>query len=257
VGQNDDASASSITSAVRFFASQGATYWVAVDGFNGATGNVRLSARALPEAAVPPANDQFAKAEIVRSGNYVTNVSSVAATIEIGEPLHAGQPGGHSLWWAFTAPSNGLALLSTKGSTFDTLLAVYTGTSLSNLVSVAANDDDPQITPASTLVFRTVAGTTYYIAVDGYNGAAGTVVLELNQSPELQPRMLARFANGKLSLGVDNGPTASLLIESSSDLLHWQAISTLRSGDEFIVDVPESSDANFGRRFYRTRIAAE
>ena len=66
---------------------------------------------------------------------------------------------------------------STSGSGFDTLLAVYEGSSVSALATVAANDDAASGTTTSRVRFRTRAGTTYFIAVDGKNGAAGPLTL--------------------------------------------------------------------------------
>ena len=71
--------------------------------------------------------------------------------------------------------------MSTKRSDFDTLLAVYTGDSVDQLTPVASNDDiilgEYQ---QSYLSFPATAGTTYRIAVDGYAGAVGTVVLNVD-----------------------------------------------------------------------------
>src|SRR5207249_2432793 len=49
------------------------------------------------------------------------------ATKEAGEPDHAGKQGGKSIWYTWHASFSGMISLSTKGSSFDTLLAVYTG----------------------------------------------------------------------------------------------------------------------------------
>src|SRR5213082_3022325 len=74
-------------------------------------------------------------------------------------------------------------VLTTAGSTFDTVLAVYTGSAYP-LTLVASNNDDPSTNlkddyggKTSALTFSAVAGTTYKIAVDGLDGAAGSVVL--------------------------------------------------------------------------------
>jgi hypothetical protein len=71
--------------------------------------------------------------------------------------------------------------LSTQGSNFDTLLGVYTGSSVGALSLVVSNDDS-QIgrTYTSLVSFNAVAGTTYRFVVDGYNGAQGNVVLNLS-----------------------------------------------------------------------------
>lgn len=60
-----------------------------------------------------------------------------------------------------------------EGSDFDTLLAVYTGSTLEGLVVQAANDDTTGTT--SSVDVNVTAGTTYRVAVDSYNGVTGTV----------------------------------------------------------------------------------
>jgi hypothetical protein len=75
------------------------------------------------------------------------------------------------------------AVITTKGSDIDTLLAVYTGESVSQLTLVASNDDifsSTYVLVQSQVSFDAVAGTHYWIAVDGCCGAIGTVVLNLN-----------------------------------------------------------------------------
>src|SRR5207253_1272644 len=64
------------------------------------------------------------------------------ASKESGEPNHAGEIGGKSVWFLWRAPAvGGIATFDTIGSTFDTLLAVYTGTDFSNLVERTSDDD--------------------------------------------------------------------------------------------------------------------
>jgi hypothetical protein len=100
------------------------------------------------------------------------------ATKEPGEPAHAGNEGGHSIWYWFEAPAGGSLRLSTKGSTFDTLLGVYSGESVTNLTLIGASDD---ATPGSGYSETTVnlqRGRVYGIAVDGFGEAFGTVKLQ-------------------------------------------------------------------------------
>ena len=56
--------------------------------------------------------------------------TNVGATKQAGEPNHAGNAGGASVWYKWTAPVTGTATVSTAGSNFDTLLGVYKGTSV-------------------------------------------------------------------------------------------------------------------------------
>jgi len=60
------------------------------------------------------------------------------ATKEFGEPNHAGNSGGKSVWWSFQPPADGALALSTTNSTFDTLLALYTGANVRELTEGAA-----------------------------------------------------------------------------------------------------------------------
>ena len=132
---------------------------------------------------VPPANDAFADAEPLPVETGSVTGTNVAASAEPGEPDHAGTPGGASVWWRFTAPSGGTMTLSTDGSDFDTLLAVYTGSSVASLDEVAAAADTPGIAPQSEITFPVVAGATYRVAVDGRAGETGSIVLGATWHP--------------------------------------------------------------------------
>jgi subtilase family serine protease len=177
VASNDDVSRRNLTSAVTFTAVAGTTYRIAVDGYRGASGNITLN---LSEA-VAPAMDSFANALVLSGSTFTWTGTNVAATREVGEPFQAGNRGGASVWIAWTAPATRTVTLNTHGSNFDTLLAVYTGSSVATLTQVAGNDDDPSrlYGYTSALTFNAVAGQTYYIAVDGYNGATGNILLNL------------------------------------------------------------------------------
>ena len=70
-------------------------------------------------------------------------------------------------------------MFTTQSSNFDTVMGVYTGTTVDSLVTVAEDDDDgPDST--SAVVFDAVAGTTYYICVGGYAEHVGDIVLSWN-----------------------------------------------------------------------------
>jgi hypothetical protein len=66
--------------------------------------------------------------------------------------------------------------IDTQGSGFDTLLAVYTGSSVGALTPVTSSDDTTT-NVQSRVSFSAAAATTYRIAVDGYNGVSGGIVL--------------------------------------------------------------------------------
>ena len=99
------------------------------------------------------------------------------ATSELNEPAHGGT-GGKSLWWSWTAVSNGIFTATTIGSSFDTVLAVYRGTNLGTLVQIAQNDDaGPH--PFSQVTFFATNGTIIYFAVDSASAGSGKAQLRL------------------------------------------------------------------------------
>ena len=105
------------------------------------------------------------------------------ATNAPDEPNHAGVSGGKSLWFRWTAPTRQTAIFDTKGSAFDTVLAVYTGSRVDDLALVTANDDAKQGGTASRVAFPAMAGITYHIAVDGFRGASGLAQLNWSEQP--------------------------------------------------------------------------
>ncbi|MEA2623364.1 MAG: hypothetical protein QOH61_2274 [Chloroflexota bacterium] len=142
----------------------------------------------VPTTGAP--NDQFALASVITGPNAsLESESNVGATKEVEEPEHAANEGGASIWYSWFASDDGTVTIDTTGSAVDTILAAYTGDFVSALDLVAENDDsEPNLVVQSTISFNAVAGTTYRIAVDGYNqngtGAAqGQIHLHLLQSP--------------------------------------------------------------------------
>jgi len=133
-----------------------------------------------------PPNDLFANRSVMAGLTNTVTGSNVSATQEVGEPNHSGNAGGKSVWWSWTAPANGTVAMDTISSTFDTVLAVYTGNSVSGLTRIAS-DDDSGGNGTSKLTFSAIAGTSYQIAVDGYGGVSGAVILHLLQVPSSIP----------------------------------------------------------------------
>ena len=106
--------------------------------------------------------------------------TNAGATKEAGEPNHAGNSGGASVWYQWQAPSTGFVTFSTAGSNFDTLLGGYTGGSVGALTPVASNDDVGGFDLTSRVTFNVTGGTTYRVAVDGWGGVAGAITLSWN-----------------------------------------------------------------------------
>jgi hypothetical protein len=140
---------------------------------------------------INPTNDWFIAATLLTKPSGLDLAINGRATIEPGEPLHSGNEGGHSIWYIWTAPDNGQLFLSTTNSDFDTLLDLYTGDQLTNLVSLASNDDAFDGSLFSELTQYVVSNQVYYISVDGYGGVSGRVFLSYSFAKKSPPQLYA------------------------------------------------------------------
>ena len=94
---------------------------------------VLLLALSAVFAQAQPANDHFADAALITGESGTTDGNNFDATHEPDEPDHADGPGGNSVWWQWTAPDIEAVIFDSFGSDFDTLLAVYIGSSVDSL----------------------------------------------------------------------------------------------------------------------------
>ncbi|MDP1579310.1 MAG: immunoglobulin domain-containing protein [Candidatus Didemnitutus sp.] len=154
-----------------------------------------------PGPIVRPVNDDFADAiALTLTEDAVQGtIVSTNATKEPGEPNHVTtRVGGASVWWQWTAIENGDLTASTPGTTFDTQLAVYTGSAVDALNLIASHDDiSVSFNRTSTATFAVNSGTTYHIAVDGREGESGTVKLNLNFKSAI-PRITTQPVNRRI-----------------------------------------------------------
>src|SRR6185503_15796093 len=105
------------------------------------------------------------------NGSQIFNTTF--ATTDPTEPLHCSTPGGASYWLAYQPPTNGTITLDTIGSSYDTVMEVYSYNSppvaFQNLISLACDHDS---VPGGSRVQLAVTKTRHYlIAVAGVNGA--------------------------------------------------------------------------------------
>jgi len=121
---------------------------------------------------VRPTNDNFANAvELSNSGNsynYIGGTNALSTT-ESGEPAHAGQGPFNSVWWKIYPLTNILFDINTYGSGFDTVLAIYSGTSVDALSPIVSNDNEPNSFTGNSFLTNVFleSGKIYYVAVAG------------------------------------------------------------------------------------------
>jgi hypothetical protein len=174
-----------VAAEVSFLVKEGQTYWLALDGQAGAGGAYVLQ---WTYDDLKTDNNMFSSASTITGFSGHILGENYYADTEPGEPYHADDPGGRSVWYEWVAPLDFRVEFNTLGSNFDTLLAVYTGVDpITGLTTVAANDDDDPVL-TSRVGFDAVAGTTYHIAVDAStdlgqkNPEIGMVVLSWRPS---------------------------------------------------------------------------
>ncbi|HUR63291.1 MAG TPA: hypothetical protein VM241_02305 [Candidatus Thermoplasmatota archaeon] len=133
-----------------------------------------------------PANDNFASRTAVASGFTQTLSTTDASHEAAGVPsVYATEPTSaacgqqtNTVWYQFTAPRAGTLSVNTAGSSFDTTLAVFTGSALDALTLKACNNNAPGVTTSAVSLAAT-SGTTYQIQAGGSNGATGSLHFQL------------------------------------------------------------------------------
>jgi hypothetical protein len=163
---------------------------------NVAAGNYSLTARATDDRGVTRTSavvsitvgsnvlaftDHFTNRNVVSGSPLTVTGSNAGTTAEPGEPNPAGlNRNSRTVWIAWRATYSGSVTIDTIGSSFDTVLGVYTGTVLSSLTVIDV-DDDGGGNNASLITFNAVAGTTYNVQVAGFNNnfRVGNITLHI------------------------------------------------------------------------------
>jgi hypothetical protein len=119
-----------------------------------------------------------------RGFSVAQTFSTVGAAGEPGEPSIDGQIGGAPVWYTYVTPTNGAMLIDTAGSSFNTLLGAFIGSgdSFATLTNVGASFTTNRLLNGQPQIYipNVPKGQTNFIVVDGYNGASGTVHLNIN-----------------------------------------------------------------------------
>jgi hypothetical protein len=121
-----------------------------------------------------PANDKYENAVVTTLPVPLLEFqgTNFGATKELGEPNHANNVGGKSVWYRIVPQETAVVKIwieNTSGGGFmNTLLAVYKGTEPSDF-NLVAHNDDMRDTTLSKVQLTVKPGNIYHIAVDGFN----------------------------------------------------------------------------------------
>ena len=195
-----------------------------------------------------PQNDRFSMATQVSGRSGSARGSNVRATMESGES----GLGDNSVWWQWRSPSNGTATIDTVGSSFDTILGVYTGTRVDALTRLAESDNAAGIGRQSRVILEVEAGTAYWLRVSGRvspfgSGGTGNIVLNWNLQEPPQITFEYRYVFPQFVFGagwastltvqaLGDRPTTCRLAAGGRVLPTWRDIS---SGQEAMLNLDE------------------
>jgi Metallo-peptidase family M12/Fibronectin type III domain len=145
-----------------------------------------------------PSNDNFAGAITLVVGAATSSTSNCGAGSESGEPNPWVSPGrwnstrDQSIWYKFQAPASGSVVVSTdftqipaaNGGNDDPQLAVYQGTTLSNLVMLQSDEDDGELGNGYNNVISLTGLTpneVYYVQADGWGTTQGSFLIQVSE----------------------------------------------------------------------------
>ena len=201
----------------------------------------------------PPANDNFADAEVLEGCAGSVDGTNVSATRETNEPYHdAGS--GASAWYRWQADATGYVTFNTTGArtNYDSALGVYTGDSLESLQQLYRNNGYENY---SEVEFYATAGTTYHVAVDGFIAAQGDFVLnwrragcttKASQSINFAPPADSTYGDAPFTVSAtaSSGLPVSLSVLSGPATISGNTV-TINGAGPVTIRASQSGDATY------------
>jgi hypothetical protein len=162
------------------------------------------------------------------TGTQIFNTGGSGAT---PTEVICGVIGGASEWLTFVPQSSGTLYLTTDGSTFDTVMAVFTRspTNPAVLVPVACDNNSGSNHLTSAVTFPVAAGQTNYVDVDGVNGVTGVLQLNYSLVTSASLKFLGQTAQGAPHFQVLGHAGMHFTIQASTNLANWVPLLTTNS----------------------------
>jgi hypothetical protein len=194
-------------SEVNLTVTAGNTYLIEVGGFVSEYGAGSLTI-SCDNAAGPPSNDNWSAA--ISIGNVSDLAFDTGCATFDGLGFCITSP---NVWFCYTPEISCNITVSTAGSSFDTILAIYDGCNTSpnmgNLIN--CNDDGPDSREAEVSI-PAIAGNKYLIEVGGYNADSGPGLLSVNCDSEIP----GDLSNNNCNNAEPIGDVAGLAFDTSN-----------------------------------------
>jgi len=177
---NDDFG-SGYQSQITFTAVAGSQYLIEIGGYGSATGEGVLNVSCTGQPGPQPSKDDCSDAKPIGD---VTDLAfdTTDATFD-GPGRCMTSP---NIWYIYTASCTGDATVSLLGSSYDTMLAVYKGSTCYPAASdLIECNDDAGSAYQSEITFSAVSGNQYLIEVGGYGSATGQGILNVSCSGQV------------------------------------------------------------------------
>ena len=185
---------------------------VVTNSYGPATSTNAILTVALPVGTASTWGDNTASQSTVPpTANYFATQTfdTTGSVSEPNEPDHCGYPPCASYRLSFAPPLSGTLTVDTIGTTFNAILAVYTGTDVSNLTPVACSANHG--TAGETVTFPATGGTQYSLVIEGVNCVTGPATINFNLS--------VTFAFGVKAIAAGGGH--SLVLKTNGVVLGW------------------------------------
>jgi hypothetical protein len=186
-------------------------------GFQSAPSEIQLNVQTRP-----PANDDFTNRTGLTGSFISVTASPRGATREAGETNYVAGWSGGTVWWSWTAPMSGTAILTAQPFSYSRV-NVYSGNDLSGLnIITSATSDAPS--SVLQLTFDAHGGETYQLSVGGGSSDPSFPWNLFLDSRYIDS--LSRLQDGSIKGRFITSWDESWIVEASNDLVDWNAIAT-------------------------------
>ncbi len=183
--QSDHNSGAGGKSLITQSVASGTNYKIRVSSPSASEGNFKLNISALPGGS-PPANDNFANAELLTGFSDSSSGTTIGATAECDEPvLGSNQEKTNTVWYKYIPSITGRLRLSLDTASTDGMACAIarttTGGGLSSLVEIDSADIQT-FGGEEYSYFSVEAGYDYYFIVSGLGGESNTFTIKVDMA---------------------------------------------------------------------------